>query len=116
VVSIRVPRKKQLEAQLFWPGLLQFWFWPGCANALRPATANDTPAPTIIFEAARKLRRDLISVLPEDISVTSLSKWPRQENKVCMNASKNQALFESLIVQCNINYPCPVKFVLLGNP
>jgi hypothetical protein len=42
----------------------------GCADALRAATTNDTPAPTIIFEAARKLRRDLISVIfLEDIVV-----------------------------------------------
>jgi hypothetical protein len=46
-----------------------------CAEAPRPAKLipNDTPTPIINFEAARKLRRDLISViLLENISVTLL--------------------------------------------
>jgi hypothetical protein len=71
VVFIRVPGKTQAQ---FWPR--PFWllqFWPFCANALRPATASDTPAPMSNFEAPRKLRRDLISVIfPDFMSMTVL--------------------------------------------
>ena len=51
-----------------------------CAEALRPAKVipNDTPAPTISFEAARKLRRDFIRVtFLEDIVRTLLFGVPR---------------------------------------
>jgi hypothetical protein len=55
----------------FW--LVPFWLVPFCcADALRAATTNDTPAPIIIFEAARKLRRDLITMFLDDISVFPL--------------------------------------------
>jgi hypothetical protein len=67
VVFIFVPGKKQL--------ILQVVHGSGtvCADALRRAKTSDAPAPTINFEAARKLRRDLISVaLLENISVTFL--------------------------------------------
>ena len=60
---MRVPAKKQLILG----GKAEGGTVVGrlCAEALRPAKVipNDTPAPTISFQAARKLRRDLIAVM-----------------------------------------------------
>ena len=48
----------------------------GSADALRPDKANDTPAPTINFEAARKLRRDLITVMfLDDVACPFCVAW-----------------------------------------
>jgi hypothetical protein len=66
VVCIFVPGKKQLTLQ----AVVRHGEMAADARA---AKANETPAPTTSFDAARKLRRDLISVIfSDDMSMAFL--------------------------------------------